>query len=252
MDAAKCSFIAQQEHITIVPLFSLDSVSLMCGTFGPFRVHYPVVVPLWLALYFKNAKVCMVRAPPWLTVEHLTAILNEENEYSEFSVLPFYYKEVGALLMERCADDVGPGGLSDVLGRLLGDIELRRWHKVLADLETFKTLGILNAGMRMKNLCYCELQRLRPVMLRIMNDAIDLEALAVVRMSGGGRGSLVSSDRTFPWQDTATSASVGGAGGIGWSEPSLETTTNYNAEEQATTISTTALLPKRRRTLRDI
>ena len=240
MDEAQCQFLAQHELVTIVPQFTLDVVALLSGSFGPFRVHYPSPVPIWLALFLRNSKACTVRPPAWLSVENMSAVLEYEKSNDTFAALPHYYMEVASMLLEHCSEDFA--GISDVLGRLLGEVSMCRWQKVLVGLDVFRSAGVVNSGMRVTNLTCSELRRLRPVMLRVMDDGADLDGMAEPQRRGRRAGG----------QDTSAVGSATGTSS--WTEPSAIDTyaTAYADTEVTVDSSTAAAVPKRRRTLRDV
>merc|ERR1712205_36959 len=47
-------FLAEDEHLDIVPNFSLQGLHLLGGTYGPFRPQMRTSVPLWLAMLLIN------------------------------------------------------------------------------------------------------------------------------------------------------------------------------------------------------
>ena len=234
MDEAQCQFLAQHELVTIVPQFTLDVVALLSGSFGPFRVHYPSAVPMWLALFLRNSKACTVRPPAWLSVENMTAVLEYEKSNDTFAALPHYYMEVASMLLENCSEDFA--GISDVLGRLLGEVAMCRWQKVLVGLDVFRSAGVVNSGMRVTNLTCSELRRLRPVMLRVMDDGADLDGMAEPQRRRRGGDATDGSSAT----------------GTSWTGPTIDMTTAYADTEVTADTSTAATVPKRRRTLRDV
>ncbi len=48
------------------------------GEFGPFRPNKPILVPLWLALYFKNRNKCRIMPPEFLIYENIYNYVQNE------------------------------------------------------------------------------------------------------------------------------------------------------------------------------
>jgi GINS complex subunit 2 len=127
-------FNAKDELITIVPTFSLPTenatclcisvsawlehlrlqrglradctdVALLQGEWGPFQPNRECQVPLWLAHTLWKRKRCSIRAPAWMGLEHLQAVLNNERtEPGAFQPLPFHYIEVAHFLFTSGTD----------------------------------------------------------------------------------------------------------------------------------------------------
>ena len=176
LNAEYCAFLAQQELVTIMPLFTLDSISLLSGNFGPFRLHHETSVPLWLALLLRKSKVCIIRPPAWLGIDSLQIVLRYEKNNDSFYALPHYATEITSMLLNECEEDFG-SDRADLIGKLVGEILIHRWTKVLRDLEIFRTSGIITPGVRVTNLIASEFRRLRPIMLRILDDGADFELM---------------------------------------------------------------------------
>ena len=223
---------------------------LMSGSYGPFRVHFPTSVPLWLGLLLKQSKACSIRPPPYLTVENLSTVLEHEKVNDTYHILPYYYFELAEAILECCPEDFG--GAHDNIGRLLGEIKMIRWGKVLRDIDIFRTQGLRCLGMKITNLCCTELRRLNPIMLGVFDDGARIEALAAPRprhhQSGEGVPRIESSyrpppssldgDVTHDQLTTGTSSVTGGE--ITATTPSYGNVTSTTSES------------KRRRTLRDM
>lgn len=64
------------------------------GTFGPFVPNTEVEVPLWFAVTLRRRQKCVVAPPPWLALEPLTKVLEEERKHDSFTELPYHYVEV--------------------------------------------------------------------------------------------------------------------------------------------------------------
>lgn len=62
------TFLAEDDTIDIVPLFSMSRVRLLAGIYGPFTPPSRATVPLWLALSLKRKNKCRIVPPEWLQV----------------------------------------------------------------------------------------------------------------------------------------------------------------------------------------
>ena len=52
-------FIAQDEDIEIIPSFSMEEEFTLCqGSFGPFEVNIPALVPLWVGISLRRRGKC--------------------------------------------------------------------------------------------------------------------------------------------------------------------------------------------------
>ena len=106
---AENEFFAENTSIEISPSFKGDKFVFACGSYGPFRPSRPTNVPLWLAVYLKQRNKCDILVPNWLDIEFLKRVKEEERSealkdtFSE--VIPYYYYEVGQLLLTECKSD---------------------------------------------------------------------------------------------------------------------------------------------------
>ena len=89
-------FFAENELIEIIPNFKGPKFSFMTGTFGPFKPSKPIVVPLWLAVYLKQRKKCIVQIPNWMNFDFLNRVKVEDREsQGVFSdCIPYHYFEM--------------------------------------------------------------------------------------------------------------------------------------------------------------
>ena len=102
-------FNAKDELVTIVPSFSLPSengtAECIGGEWGPLAPNREAVVPLWLAHALWKRKRCAIRAPEWMSAEHLEAVLAlERQDASAFQPLPFHYVELAHFLFTAGTD----------------------------------------------------------------------------------------------------------------------------------------------------
>ncbi|KAG8880219.1 DNA replication protein psf2 [Tulasnella sp. 331] len=60
-------FMAMEDVLEIVPLFSMDRIRLLTGVFGPFRPPAKAKIPMWMAMDLKSRRKCHIVPPDWLT-----------------------------------------------------------------------------------------------------------------------------------------------------------------------------------------
>ena len=119
-----------------MPSFKGDKFMFICGTYGPFRPSRPVLVPLWLAVYLKQRNKCDIQVPSWLDIEFLKRVRAEERT-QEFlkkftEVIPYYYYEIGRLLLSECKNDFTKP--QEVMS-ILEDIKEIRKEKLLRNMR---------------------------------------------------------------------------------------------------------------------
>ncbi|KAI9183506.1 DNA replication protein psf2 [Blastocladiella emersonii ATCC 22665] len=168
---AEIEFLAENEPITIEPLARLPEIELIRGPVGPFQPPRSATVPLWLALVLKKRGMCIVKPPAWMTVEHLTQKLTEEQTNDEFCSLPFHYMEVAKLILEGAKDDI-----PDVhaVQTLLQDLREARRSKTRSGVDV---MGY--SHIRVDNLSLMELNELRPTFTRAFQNIKRLQKAAV-------------------------------------------------------------------------
>ena len=134
---AENEFFSENTVIEIMPSFKGDRFDFVCGSYGPFRPSKPASVPLWLAVYLKQRNKCDIQVPNWLDLEFLKKVKQEErhadwaDKFTE--VIPYYYYEVGRLLLTECKDDFAqPQQVMSVLE----DIKEIRKEKMLRKMRT--------------------------------------------------------------------------------------------------------------------
>ncbi|KAH6561643.1 hypothetical protein BASA82_000711 [Batrachochytrium salamandrivorans] len=133
MDAlVAAEFLAENEHIYILPRESMNAMQLVTATYGPFRPLFRTSVPLWLALTFKAKDKCAIVPPEWMEPVHLQEMMTQEKTQVEFSSLPFHYVEIASALLESAADDIPH---AEHIRQLLCDLREIRETKIRAGLE---------------------------------------------------------------------------------------------------------------------
>ncbi|RUS15600.1 hypothetical protein BC937DRAFT_92243 [Endogone sp. FLAS-F59071] len=186
---AEIEFSAENILVFIVPSYRMDAISLITGTYGPFRPPARAEVPLWLALALKKNQKCTILPPEWLTVENLQSKLQEEETGPNFSALPYHYMEVAHLLLEDALDDIPS---ADRVRKLLKDLRETRQSKAREGLG-----GLTATYLQMDNLSLMEINEIRPFFIRAFNEMRRLqfdeepegEGGGATMAVGGGRGS---------------------------------------------------------------
>jgi len=93
-------FVAMEDLIDVIPLFSMDRIRLLSGIYGPFRPPAKSRIPMWMAVNLKSRKKCHIVPPEWLSPEYLQERLREETSSEAFSVLPFRFAEISKVLLD--------------------------------------------------------------------------------------------------------------------------------------------------------
>ncbi|WWD17924.1 DNA replication complex GINS protein PSF2 [Kwoniella shandongensis] len=165
------TFLAEEETIDIVPLFSMTRVRLLSGIYGPFQPPSACRVPLWLALSLKRKRKCRIVPPEWLSVERLTAILKDEKENGEgFERLPKRFIETSKVLLDVAPDDLTQ---PSILRSLLKDLREVRQAKIRIGLQSE---GVMRGSyLQVTNLTPLELSELKPFLVKAMTMMQGLE-----------------------------------------------------------------------------
>mmetsp|Transcript_364 Transcript_364/g.618 ORF Transcript_364/g.618 Transcript_364/m.618 type:complete len:244 (-) Transcript_364:108-839(-) len=195
--------LAQHEMVDIIPNFSMDSILLIGGSFGPFHPLRGTTVPLWFALVLSKSKVCDLKVPEWMRIENLQAALQYEKENPNFYPLPFYAAEVCRFILNECSHSLEETSV-DLVGKLLGELMMIRWTKILRDLDVFKNTGVQTPGLRISNLTCSEIEKLRPVMLALLNDGADLNHIVHSLSDSGYRAGGSSTFDSVNTSNTTT------------------------------------------------
>ena len=131
--------MAEDEHLDVVPNFSLQSLHLLGGTvccsqilfpdpwfethayvltrtnslpcthtkqYGPFRPQMKTSVPMWLAMLLKKQGKCSVVPPRWLDVATLKQVIESERADDVFQGLPHHYIEIATDLCKHAREDL--------------------------------------------------------------------------------------------------------------------------------------------------
>lgn len=165
---AEIEFISEYEQITILPLQRMEAITLLEGTYGPFRPPITIKVPLWLAVTLKKKHKCSIQPPKWLNIETLKKKKQkEEEELEEFSDLPYHYLEISTILLDCASDDIP---YSDEIKILLKDIREIRKRKIKYGLKELNS-----NNLNLDNLGLMEINEIRPYFSKAFNNIRKLE-----------------------------------------------------------------------------
>ncbi|KAK4688902.1 GINS complex subunit 2, partial [Tremellales sp. Uapishka_1] len=158
------TFLAEEEVIEIVPLFSMTPIRLLSGVYGPFQPPSAASVPLWLALSLKRKRKCRIRAPDWLAIEKLSAVLQLEQKNVEgFEPLPRRFMETSKILLDVASDDIASPAQ---IRSLLKDLREVRQAKIRLGLQSE---GVMRGSyLQVTNLTPLELTELKPFLVKAM------------------------------------------------------------------------------------
>ncbi|KAL6051981.1 DNA replication complex GINS protein PSF2 [Balamuthia mandrillaris] len=153
---SQIEFLSENELITVIPRFSLDTLQLISGDFGPFMASVPAKVPLWLALALKKRQMCTIVAPEWLSVAHLEKVLKQERDELRFQAMPFHYMEIASQLFNSAAEDIKD---CQQVQSLLEDIWNARFLKNRNGLEALQINNLI--AVKSSNLSALEINYIR-------------------------------------------------------------------------------------------
>jgi len=157
---AELEFLAEDTIITIVPSFSMKTVTFFGGKFGPFQPPAPCAVPLWLALHLKKRQKCKIVPPDWMDAELLATRLDAEKQNERtFEKLDFHYAEIASLLLNGAKDDI-PN--ASKVQQLLKDIQDERLLKIRKGLLSITTQ---TEAVKLNNVAALEIMFIRPILL---------------------------------------------------------------------------------------
>jgi len=148
---AMTHFLAMDTHIDIVPLFNYKSLMdflISHNPLGPFYAGVSTTVPLWVAIYLRKRNLCRLIIPSWMSVENLKSVLESEvankDTFSDYTVLPFRYKEISRSILQACGVSRSQAHASseeiphaEHIRLLLEDISTTRMNKIRRNIHRF-------------------------------------------------------------------------------------------------------------------
>lgn len=209
------TYVASEARIVMLPRFSLPAITLMGGIVGPFAPNYPVTVPLWLALYFRQTGTCKLRPPAFLSKEFLeTTLQQERSNDATFEALHFHFFEVAKLFFEHAQEDLG-SDCNDIM-RLVPEILARRREKMSASIAGFsnpvQTLHV--PALKVTNLVSIELHALRTSFCNVLDLVAELDRRgaanigAAAELGGGDVSAGRASENITPHRSTVGSTTI--------------------------------------------
>lgn len=121
------NFIAEETIVTIIPNLDHPILQFVSGNFGPFQSGLPCHVPLWLALNLRKRGKCTIKTPEWLIAARLEQFVEQEKASRTLGNLPYFYMEVGHLLLTQAQDDIQD---AEKVSSLLQDLENIRMDRL--------------------------------------------------------------------------------------------------------------------------
>ncbi|CAG8542269.1 5891_t:CDS:2 [Diversispora eburnea] len=100
-----------------------------------------IVVPLWVALSLKSQRLCKIILPDWLKIDNLENLLFKEQNFPEFSPVPFYYFEISQMLLRAAEDDLIE---SEKIRYSLQNLKETRENKIREGLLNLEPIPIKN------------------------------------------------------------------------------------------------------------
>ncbi|KAL1514636.1 hypothetical protein AB1Y20_003729 [Prymnesium parvum] len=181
--ASEVAYFAGETAIQIVPRIKLDVLQFICGDVPELKPNFPAEVPLWLAVFLRKRDKCRIVVPAWLEAENLAGTLDDEKRHQDrFAQLPYHYVEIAKELLTHASEDI-----VDIhqIRNVLADIEDHRRAKVERGL---RNIDADTSIVRVSNLGAMELNRIRLVAARALNDFRTLDVHAASGSGGSGIG----------------------------------------------------------------
>ncbi|KAI9223885.1 hypothetical protein BC828DRAFT_374838 [Blastocladiella britannica] len=158
LSPAEVEFLAENELVVIEPLQKLPVVSFLGNDIGPFVPPRPATVPLWAALLLKKRGLCKLKAPSWMTLESLQALVALERKEEGFSPMPFHYLEVAKLIFTAAKGDIPD---APAIQALIQDLREARRAKTRSGAAL-----MTEPFLRLDNLAMMEVNEVRPTYAR--------------------------------------------------------------------------------------
>ncbi|XP_018027598.1 probable DNA replication complex GINS protein PSF2 [Hyalella azteca] len=174
MEAVEEEFLAEREHVQIIPNFSHDKLYLIAGDVGPFVAGIPCSVPLWLAVNLRQRGKCRLLPPAWMEAEALAAKKEEEMQTKVFTKMGSEnYMAVAQLLLTTAPHDVPNAHLVRTLIKDIWDLRIAKLRSSVA--EFIKQSG---RHARLHHLTPMELHSVRPILPSALDQLLRLGAAA--------------------------------------------------------------------------
>lgn len=162
-------FLAENTEIQITPKFRKEQISLLSGTFGPFKPNKQISVPLWFAIQLFKSNQCKITIPPFLEASYLKGKIDEEKELKGSLIyLPNYFFEIAQILLNQV-----PSEFDDVkhIRGLVEDISAIRMEKINEMLENIKEEEL---HYKLEAINEKEIEQIRPFLNVVFPMRLDL------------------------------------------------------------------------------
>ena len=131
---SELEFMAESTEIQITPKFRKEQITLLSGTFGPFKPNKQISVPLWFAIQLYKSKQCKITIPSFLENGYLRTKIDEEKELKGSLVyLPNYFFEIAQILLNQASSEFEN---VKTTRELVEDLSAMRMEKINEMLET--------------------------------------------------------------------------------------------------------------------
>ncbi|KAH9503545.1 DNA replication complex GINS protein PSF2 [Bulinus truncatus] len=165
MDTSEVEFLAEREHVKIIPNFTHDKIYLISGDVGPFTAGLPLSVPLWLAVNLKQRQKCRLVPPDWMDLDVLKEKKQEEADSRFFTQMPSpHYMEITQLLLQWGTDDIPK---ADEIRTMMKDIWDLRIAKLRSSIDIFVKSGESHA--KLNYLTLMEINTVRQFLTKALN-----------------------------------------------------------------------------------
>ncbi|CUM65794.1 uncharacterized protein PRCAT00003442001 [Priceomyces carsonii] len=160
---SEVSFLAENEHITVLPRYSMNKIELIGTKIPAMRSMRRERLPLWVALILKSQDKCNIVPPDWLNLIYLKEKYEDElRKPHKFSDLPWNWLEVSKILLARAPDDLAdPSHQLRSIIQDLREVRLAKSRKGLRELN--------ESNIQLKGLSLVEINEMRPFVLNVMN-----------------------------------------------------------------------------------
>lgn len=166
---AESEYLAEETMVTIVPYLDHPAFKFISGTFGPLESGLPCKLPLWLAITLRKRGSCIIQAPEWMSAPSLEEFVANERSSRVLGQLPYFYMEVGHMLINNAKEDI-PN--AEKISSLLQDLENIRMDRLRLGITM--TADTVNkdesvVSTALNNVASMEIMAIRSFFIQSMN-----------------------------------------------------------------------------------
>ena len=166
---SELEFMAESTEIQITPKFRKEQITLLSGTFGPFKPNKQISVPLWFAIQLYKSKQCKITIPSFLENGYLRTKIDEEKELKGSLVyLPNYFFEIAQILLNQASSEFEN---VKITRELVEDLSAMRMEKINEMLETITEDDL---HYKLEAINDKEIEQIRPLLNIIFPMRLDL------------------------------------------------------------------------------